>query len=93
MIQLYISVSGTNKLYSNRYIPNMTLVLASSETNSQMYQKVWQHISQYLRGSEVSRQALKIKTNNGTTIVDDNGEPVCKYGGQHFMVYLDDKSE
>ena len=88
VIQLYMSFSGTNKFYSNRYIPNMTLVLASSDTNMIMYQKVWTHISQYLRGSEVSQQDVQIKTNSGGYIAPD-ATSVCKNGGKHFMVHLD----
>ena len=87
VIQLYMSFSGSSKLYSNRYIPNLTLVMDSSETNAEMYDKVRQHVSQYI-SSNTNLNDIEIKNHDGTTTIPKDGKPVCSRGGQHFMVYL-----
>jgi len=87
VIQLYMSFSGSNKLYSNRYIPNLTLVMDSSETNAEMYDKVRQHVSQYINNN-TDLNDIQIKSHDGNTLIAKDSKPVCSRGGQHFMVYL-----
>ena len=91
VIQLYMSFSGSSKLYSNRYIPNMTLVMDSSDNNTILYDRVRQHVSQYI-GSNTNLSKIEIKTHDGTK-VDKNKDLVCEYGSQHFMVYLEQQAD